>query len=187
MAFRDTWHRTLVYFGLAEDRDPYEEEIVDYREPEEELENRYRERPNVRRLTSRRRRDDIDDIFADEPSSERRTAVLRSVSGSQPPPGRAANGGRGDVRVHLVIPKSFNDAQDVADKFKDSIPVILNLQQSDTDLSKRLIDFASGLTYALDGGMQRIADKVFMLTPRNVEISAEERARLIEKGFFNQS
>ena len=90
------------------------------------------------------------------------------------------------MRVHLVIPKSFNDAQQIADKFKDSIPVILNLQSSDTDLSKRLIDFASGLTYALDGGMQRIADKVFMLTPRNVEISAEERARLIEKGFFNQ-
>jgi cell division inhibitor SepF len=187
MAFRDTWHRTLVYFGLAEDRDPYEEEPVDYREPEEELESRYRERPNVRRLSSRRRRDDIDDIFADDPGSERRTAVLRSVGGSQAPPARAENGGRGDVRVHLVIPKSFNDAQDVADKFKDSIPVILNLQQSDTDLSKRLIDFASGLTYALDGGMQRIADKVFMLTPRNVEISAEERARLIEKGFFNQS
>ena len=184
MAFRDTWHRTLVYFGLAEDRDPYEEEPVDYREPEEELESRYRERPNVRRLSSRRRRDEIEDIFGDDPESERRTTVLRSVGAGQ---GRVANGGRGDVRVHLVIPKSFNDAQDVADKFKDSIPVILNLQQSDTDLSKRLIDFASGLTYALDGGMQRIADKVFLLTPRNVEVSAEERARLIEKGFFNQS
>jgi cell division inhibitor SepF len=181
MAFRDTWHRTLVYFGLAEDRDEYEEEPApDYREPEEELESRYRERPNVRRLSSRRRRDDIDDIFADEPSSERRTTVLRPVQG------RTANG-RGEVRVHLVIPKSFNDAQDVADKFKDSIPVIINLQSSDADLSKRLIDFASGLTYALDGGMQRIADKVFLLTPRNVEVSAEERARLIEKGFFNQA
>ena len=53
-------------------------------------------------------------------------------------------------------------------------------------LAKRLIDFASGLTYALDGGMQRVADKVFLLTPRNVEVSAEERARLLEKGFFNQ-
>jgi cell division inhibitor SepF len=180
MAFRDTWHRTLVYFGLAEDREAYEEEPVDYREPEEELENRYRERPNVRRLQSRRRRDDIDDIFADDPSSERSTTVLRPVGG------RAANG-RGEVRVHLVVPKSFNDAQDVADKFKDSIPVIINLQGSEPDLSKRLIDFASGLTYALDGGMQRIADKVFLLTPRNVEVSAEERARLIEKGFFNQS
>jgi cell division inhibitor SepF len=91
------------------------------------------------------------------------------------------------VRVHLVIPKSFNDAQQVADKFKDHIPVVLNLQSTESDLNKRLIDFASGLTYALDGGMQLIADKVFMLTPRDVEISAEERAELIEKGFFNQS
>jgi cell division inhibitor SepF len=89
--------------------------------------------------------------------------------------------------VHVVAPKSFNDVQDVADKFKDSIPVILNLQSTDNDLNKRMIDFSSGLTYALDGGMQRIADKVFMLTPHNVQVSAEERARLIEKGFFNQS
>ncbi len=190
MGFSDTWHRTLVYFGLAEDREAayeeYEEE-PDPREHEAELESRYRQRPNVRRLQSRRRRDEIDDIFADDSPSERRTSLLRSVGsggGGSVAAGRA--NGR-DVRVHLVIPKSFNDAQDVADKFKDSIPVILNLQSSDTDLSKRLIDFASGLTYALDGGMQRIADKVFLLTPRNVEVSAEERARLIEKGFFNQS
>jgi cell division inhibitor SepF len=190
MAFRDTWHRTLVYFGLAEDRDAYDDEDeVDYREPEEELENRYRERPNVRRLSSRRRRDEIDDIFADESPSERRTAVLRSVGsgGGAVAAGRTGNGRSEAVRVHLVIPKSFNDAQDIADKFKDTIPVIINLQGSEADLSKRLIDFASGLTYALDGGMQRIADKVFLLTPRNVEVSAEERARLIEKGFFNQS
>ena len=175
MALRDTWHRTLVYFGLAEEDDGYREELEP--QPEAELEDRYRERPNVRRLQARRRRDEIDDIFADEPRSARDTRVLRSVQ----------NGGRAGVQVHLVIPKSFNDAQQVADQFKDDVPVILNLQSTDTDLSKRLIDFASGLTYALDGGMQRIADKVFMLTPRNVEISAEERARLIEKGFFNQS
>jgi cell division inhibitor SepF len=181
MAFRDSWHRALVYFGLAEE---YHD---DYEEPpsEAELEDRYKERPNVRRL--RRRRDEYEDIFADDDSSD----AAASGGGAR---GRSATAlkqvgarGNGDVRVHLVIPKSFNDAQQIADKFKDSIPVILNLQSSDTDLSKRLIDFASGLTYALDGGMQRIADKVFMLTPRNVEISAEERARLIEKGFFNQS
>jgi hypothetical protein len=70
---------------------------------------------------------------------------------------------------------SFNDAQQIADRFKDGVPVIINLQSADQDLSKRLIDFASGLTYALDGGMQRVADKVFLLTPRNVEVSAEER------------
>ena len=178
MAFRDSWHRALVYFGLAEERDPYVEDEDPY-EPEAELEDRYRERPNVRRLGSRRRRDDFDDIFADDDVPARPTTQLRSV--------RPGGNGRSDVRVHLVIPKSFNDAQQIADKFKDSIPVVLNLQGIESDLSKRLIDFASGLTYALDGGMQRIADKVFMLTPRNVEILAEERAELIEKGFFNQS
>jgi cell division inhibitor SepF len=180
MALRDTWHRTLVYFGLAEEEDPRYEPVREP-EPEVELEDRYRDRPNVRRL-QRRRRDEIDDIFADEPrGGGRETRVLRPVGGN----GRNTAGG--DIQVHLVIPKSFNDAQQIADQFKDSIPVILNLQGTDTDLSKRLIDFASGLTYALDGGMQRIADKVFLLTPRNVEVSAEERARLIEKGFFNQS
>ena len=202
MAFRDSWHRALVYFGLAEERayvDEYEVERQRHQEaelarererersrqappePEAEMEDRYRERPNVRRLAPRRRpRDDFDDIFADdEPrGGGRPTTVLRPVE-------RARNGG--DVRVHLVIPKSFNDAQQVADKFKQSIPVVLNLQATDNDLAKRLIDFASGLTYALDGGMQRIAHKVFMLTPRNVQISAEEKAELIEKGFFNQS
>jgi cell division inhibitor SepF len=185
MGFRDSWHRTLVYFGLAEDRDAYDEEEDEQpaaiRAPESEMEDRYRERPNVRRLSTRRRRDEIDDIFADDSPGERRTTVLRPVGG------RPANGHGGEVRVQLVIPKSFNDAQDVADKFKESIPVIINLQGSETDLAKRLIDFASGLTYALDGGMQRIADKVFLLTPRNVELSSEERARLVEKGFFNQS
>jgi cell division inhibitor SepF len=184
MAFRDTWHRTLVYFGLAEDDGYEDDEIEPYSEPEVELQDSYRDRPNVRKLSSRRRRDEIDDIFADDAGSERRTTALRPVSGGRTGNGR---GGGGDVRVHFVAPKSFNDVQDVADKFKDAIPVILNLQGTDTDLSKRLIDFSSGLTYAMDGGMQRIADKVFLLTPRNVEVSAEERARLVEKGFFNQS
>ena len=193
MAFRDSWHKALVYFGLAEERgyvDEYAQEREQYSErersrpapapePEVEMEERYRDRPNVRRLAPRRpRRDDFDDIFPDdEPRASRPTTVLRPVD-------RPRNG---DVRVHLVIPKSFNDAQQVADKFKQAIPVVLNLQGTDTELAKRLIDFASGLTYALDGGMQRIASKVFMLTPRNVQISAEERAELIEKGFFNQS
>jgi cell division inhibitor SepF len=181
MSFRDSWHSALVYFGLAEEY--HDDDYDDEPGAEAQIEDRYRDRPNVRRL--RRRRDEYDDIFADDdedaaPGGGRgrgRTATLKPV-------GSRTNG---DVRVHLVVPKSFNDAQQIADKFKDSIPVILNLQSSETDLSKRLIDFASGLTYALDGGMQRIADKVFMLTPRNVEISAEERAQLIEKGFFNQS
>jgi cell division inhibitor SepF len=178
MAFRDTWHRTLVYFGLADDHE-YDDYDDSYAEPEVQMQDNYRDRDSVRRLETprRSRRDDYDDIFGDD--GDRRTTMLRPVA-TRPTRG-------GDLSVHFVAPKSFNDAQEVADKFKDAIPVILNLQSADTDLSKRLIDFGSGLTYALDGGMQRIADKVFLLTPRNVEVSAEERARLLEKGFFNQS
>src|ERR671938_744853 len=119
MALRDTWHKTLVYFGLAEPEDGYrDDDEPEYREPERDLEDSYRDRPNVRRLQSRRRRDEIDDIFADEAprSSTRQTRVLRPVD----------NGRSGGVQVHLVIPKSFNDAQQVADQFKDTIPVILN-------------------------------------------------------------
>jgi cell division inhibitor SepF len=187
MAFRDLMHRSAVYFGLAEERYDDDDDRFEPRSaaarpnPEAEIEERYRERPNVRRLQSRRRRDEIDDIFGD--GDDDRTNVLRSVSSGR-------NGGgtnRGDVRVHFVVPESFNDAQDVGNKFKESIPVILNLQGVDPGLSIRIIDFASGLTYALDGGMQKIADKTFLLTPRNVEVSAEEKARLIERGFFNQS
>jgi cell division inhibitor SepF len=185
MALKDSWHRTLVYFGLAEEYD--DEDYDPDTGPEVALEDRYRERANVRRLSPRRRPDDIDDIFGEEQASGRQQTVLRSVQG-----GRGGNGGRDrdrdrDFQVHVVHPKSFNDAQQVADKFKRDIPVIINLQDADQDLPRRMIDFVSGLTYALDGGMQRIADKVFMLTPRNVELSAEERARLIEKGFFNQA
>jgi cell division inhibitor SepF len=178
MALRDTWHRALVYFGLAEDpeyheHDPYEPDTAPHGEV-------YERSPaprsaSVSRISERRRaRDEIDDIFADEPPSRGR--ALRPVS----------NGGV-DVQVHLVTPTSFNDAQEVADRFKRAVPVILNLQTTEGELAKRLIDFASGLTYALDGGMQKVADKTFLLTPRNVEVSAEERARLVEKGFFNQS
>ena len=90
-------------------------------------------------------------------------------------------------KVYLSIPRGFNDAQPIADRFKRGVPVILNLQTVDTGLAKRLIDFASGLTYALEGRMQRIADKVFLLTPENVELSAEDRARYLEGAFFNQA
>jgi len=181
----DLWSRTLVYFGIAEeDEDFYEDD--ESAVAEESLEQSYRERPNVRRLTPRRRTQDFDDWTDPEPEEEAapRTPVLR-------PRGRRSDGvvrAVPSVQVHLIVPRSFNDAQQIADKFKQGIPVILNLQSADQELSKRLIDFTSGLSYALDGGMQRVADKVFLLTPRNVEVSAEQRAQLLERGgFYNQA
>ena len=179
MGFADVWSRTLVYFGIAEEDEEWDEEGY---LANEELERTYAERPNVRRLAPRRRRD-FDDWTDPDPEDDDRTAVIRTA-----PPRLRGVESPAAVRVHLVLPRSFNDAQQIADKFKDGIPVILNLQGADQELSKRLIDFASGLTYALNGGMQRVADKVFLLTPRNVEVSAEERARLLERGgFFNQA
>ena len=187
MGFADVWNRTLVYFGIAEEEDDWDE---DGYLTEEDLERTYSERPNVRRLTPRGRQHDFDDWTDPEPEEQApRTAVLRPRGNSRRAPYDAAAPVQAvpSVQVHLVVPRSFNDAQQIADKFKDGIPVILNLQGADQELSKRLIDFTSGLTYALEGGMQRVADKVFLLTPRNVQVSAEERARLLERGFFNQA
>jgi cell division inhibitor SepF len=182
MGLGDVWNRTLVYFGIAEDEDWDEDMSVTNEEVERDY--RRRDRANVRRLPRRRDAEAWSESDSEsEPEttapaarSSRRSRLRGVESGSQ-------------VRVHLVLPRSFNDAQQIADRFKDSVPVILNLQSADTELSKRLIDFASGLTYALDGSMQRVADKVFLLTPRNVEVSAEERARALDPtgAFFNQA
>ena len=184
MGLGDVWNRTLVYFGIAEDEE-WDDELTTTGE-ELERDYRRRDRANVRRLPRSREAEgwsEPDSVSEPEleatpaRASSRRTR-LRGVESSS-----------SQVRVHLVLPRSFNDAQQIADRFKDSVPVILNLQSADTELSKRLIDFASGLTYALDGSMQRVADKVFLLTPRNVEVSAEERARALDPAgaFFNQA
>ena len=177
MGFSDFWNRTLVYFGIAEEEEWDDSGYV----TNEQIEDTYRrrDRQNVRRLPNAPERDDWTSDEAAPARSRRRqesSPRLRSVDTGPP------------AKVHLVVPRSFNDAQQIADRFKASVPVILNLQSADTDLSKRLIDFASGLTYALDGSMQRVADKVFLLTPRDVELSAEERARALERGgFYNQA
>lgn len=198
MAVRDTWRRALEYFGLVEG-DYIEEGEYEEGDTGTELaldDTAVAPREPVRSLPSRRRARDeeIDDIFGDEEPAPRRSRI-RAVEDTEeerrPRRGRrraapAGNGG-GVSSMHVVTPRSFNDAQQVADEFKRSKPVIINLQSTDRELSKRLIDFSSGMTYALGGGMQRISQGIFLLTPQNVEVSAEEKARLLEGGFFNQS
>jgi cell division inhibitor SepF len=196
MAIRDTWRRALEYFGLVEG--DYVEEGEYYDEGDTGTERALDDTAVAPReaAPSRRRgrENDIDDIFGDEEPPPRRSrvrAVDDTIEEERPRRGRrraapAGNGG-GVASMHVVTPRSFNDAQQVADEFKRSKPVIINLQSTDRELSKRLIDFSSGMTYALGGGMQRIAQGIFLLTPENVEVSAEEKARLLEGGFFNQS
>lgn len=196
MAIRDTWRRALEYFGLVEG-DYIEEGEYDEGDTGSEMaldSSAAAPREAVGSSSRRRgREEDIDDIFGDD-EPPRRRGRIRSVDDTaeepQPRRGRrrssAGNGG-GVASMHVVTPRSFNDAQQVADEFKRSKPVIINLQSTDRELSKRLIDFSSGMTYALGGGMQRISQGIFLLTPENVEVSAEEKARLLEGGFFNQS
>src|SRR3954451_17479602 len=195
MAIRDTWRRALEYFGLVEG-DYIEEGEYDEGDTGSEMtldDTAVAPRDAVR-SRGRGREDDIDDIFGDDEPAPARRGRVRAVddTAEEPRPRRSrrrpgsGNGG-GVASMHVVTPRSFNDAQQVADEFKRSKPVIINLQATDRELSKRLIDFSSGMTYALGGGMQRIAQGIFLLTPEDVEVSAEEKARLLEGGFFNQS
>jgi cell division inhibitor SepF len=184
----DVWHRTLVYFGIAEEYEEAWDETYDSdelaltSEPEQSI---YPERQsgNVRRLPRRRSESaEIDDWTSGGSPRDEPEPMPRSRPRAVPPPAGSV------AQVHLVLPRSFNDAKQIADRLKQSTPVIVNLQEADQDLSKRLIDFSSGLTYALNGNMQRIAERVFLLTPPNVEVSAEERAKALERGgFFNQA
>lgn len=87
------------------------------------------------------------------------------------------------ARVHVVAPGRFADAQEIGDRFKNGQPVIVNLQTNDRELARRMIDFCSGVTYALAGSMDKVADQVFLLTPSNVEVSAEEKRRLQERNY----
>ena len=158
------WKKTLIYLGLAEE-DEYEE-YRDYNYEEFEAEEPApARRQELRRVPERER----------EPATRRESVV------------RAMPTGSGMPRVHLVTPSAFNDAQEVGDKFREGYSVLMNLQSANPDLARRLVDFASGLAYGLAGAMQPVAEKVFLITPAGVQVSAEERRRLIEeRGFFNQ-
>jgi cell division inhibitor SepF len=104
-----------------------------------------------------------------------RPAVVRPIA-----PERSA-------RVHVVAPLRFGDAQEIGDRLKANQPVIVNLQSAERELSRRMIDFCSGVTYALGGSMEKAAEQVFLLTPSNVEVSDEERQRLQERGLYQRS
>ncbi len=159
-SMKDMWQKTLSYFGLGDDEHYEDEEYDEFNE-----ERLYSETPSTVRKIDR-----SPDLTRSE-----RVAALRPVSAPQ-------------ARVHIVTPKNFNDAQRIADKFKSMVPVIINLQECDAELARKLIDFGSGLTYALDGGMQKVAEKVFLLTPSNVTVSAEEKRRLRDRGLiFDQA
>lgn len=87
-------------------------------------------------------------------------------------------------KVHVVTPTSFSDAQEIGERFRSAQPVIITLTGADRDLKRRLVDFASGLAFGLNGHMEKVSDSVFMLTPSNVQVSADEKRRLQERGLL---
>jgi cell division inhibitor SepF len=189
MGVRDQLERVAAWFGFGVDDDDYyeDEEDEDRRYDDDAYANGARggePGPAVRRLGRAERSSafgtSLGDLFGSEGSGRERY-------GSQnPPPHLRAVPDQRPTRVSVLEPSSFNDAQALADRFKRQQPVILNLQNVDGELSRRMVDFCSGLTYALDGNIQSVANRVFLLTPRNVEVSAEERKRIAERAFFNQ-
>jgi cell division inhibitor SepF len=195
------WKRAMTYLGLGDDDDyadyEYDEPAPEPRRPPERRPAGPRE-PELRRPAQP---DELGDVVVRGGTVRPMPAVPRqpqsgvgAVTPRNPAGGvGAARTGRGAVvrplpipvtaKPHIVIPTSFNQAQEVADTFKGSAPVIMNLQEADRDLSRRLIDFASGLCYGVGGSMERVANSVYLLTPSDVEVSAEDKRRLEERGY----
>jgi cell division inhibitor SepF len=145
------------------------------------------------RAQPRRRPQPVEDEW-DEPEPEMSTGGIRVLPANEPSrggvsappePARVRSLVRPlptttSAKPHVVTPQAFNDAQEVGDWFKKRQPVIVNLQGLDRDLARRLLDFASGVAYGLGGSVERVASHVYLLTPADVEVSADDRRRITE-------
>ena len=106
---------------------------------------------------------------------------------SYTPPRRTAVEAVDAYRITTMHPRTYNEARTIGEHFRESIPVIMNLTDMDDADAKRLVDFSAGLVFGLHGSIERVTQKVFLLTPANVEIAAEDKSAIAEGGFFNQS
>jgi cell division inhibitor SepF len=156
-----------VYLGLLEDGDRYDEDY--YEHDEQETDASGRPTASVAQLAERRR--------ATGPGG----ATVASAATIPGP--RVAE----LSRITTLHPTTYNEARIIGENFRDGIPVIMDLSEmSDVD-AKRLVDFAAGLVFAVHGTIERITNKVFLLSPPNVAVTAEDKVRIAEGGFFNQS
>jgi len=188
------WRRAMLYLGLGPD-DEYEDELpLDEQAAARGSRSAYGPEGEVSTVrpipAGRGRRTDPGlhreravtpaegfggEVGEDSPAVtiKRQPSVVRTIAPSA------------SAKPHVVTPRSFNQAQEIADRFRDGQPVIMNLQQLERDLSRRLIDFASGLCYGLAGKMEKVANQVYLLTPANVEVSPEDRRRINERGLHD--
>jgi cell division inhibitor SepF len=135
--------------------------------------------------------DDYDDYGAELVQDEygQEAALSDSPAGSQVGDGRIA----GQVqttdlaRITTLHPRTYNEARTIGEHFREGTPVIMNLTEMVDSDAKRLVDFSAGLIFGLRGSIERVTNKVFLLSPANVEVAAEDKARIAKRGFFNQS
>jgi cell division inhibitor SepF len=177
--------KMAVYLGLVEDDseryDRYEEYDVaeDYHDEQEPA------------LRSARPLRDVDDPAVLRPREQtvaRRGATALGTDGALATVTRPmTETGSALDRITTIHPRSYNDAKQIGESFRGGTPVIMNLTDMDDADAKRLVDFAAGLIFGLRGTIERVTSKVFLLSPANVSVTAEERARMAENGFFNQS
>ncbi len=157
--------KMAVYLGLVEDDHRYQDGYDSYDEYEdyEEQADRF-DGP-----------DDPDGPAADSahPSSPQRPDGARQTTDL--------------ARITTLHPRTYNEARTIGEHFREGIPVIMNLTEMVDSDAKRLVDFAAGLIFGLHGSIERVTNKVFLLSPVNVEVTAEDKARIAERGFFNQS
>ena len=163
--------KMAVYLGLVENDDQYaqydEYDVVDR---PEEYERGYDDRTRSLRA-----------VRDDEPVA--RPAAPTPASAAP----RAASAPSSTSRITTLHPRTYNDARAIGEQFRDGTPVIMNLSEMDDGDAKRIVDFAAGLTFGLHGTIERVTQKVFLLSPANVVVTAEERERITQGGFFNQS
>jgi len=196
------WRRAMVYLGLQDDdeldygsgeyepygdyADPARDPRGDYGNGDDSLRAGESERGGGDRTVSRSDSGTVRATrdYASE-GDTRRSAVRDEPPPVAPRPSVVRTiGPTTAARVHVIEPSEFADAPEVGDRLKANQPVILNLQGLPKELQRRLIDFSSGLAYAVGAKMERVNDQVFLLTPTDVEVSQEEKARLQARGLF---
>jgi cell division inhibitor SepF len=155
--------KMAVYLGLVED-DRYDE-YDEY----DEYDSRTGEPEQTRALRP---------VRDDEPVRHQAPATGAAMAG--------AHGGA-DYRITTLHPRTYNDARAIGEAFRENTPVIMNLTEMDDTDAKRIVDFAAGLVFGRHGTIERVTQKVFLLSPANVVVTAEQKQRLAEGGFFNQS
>jgi cell division inhibitor SepF len=169
--------KMAVYLGLVEDDDR------DYYDDDYDYEGRDPRGSSVHPVRDDHR-DGVGASVANRP--ERRSPVGPAM----PIPGMPAMppaGGHDGYRITTLHPRTYNEARQIGEHFREGTPVIMNLTEMDDGDAKRLVDFAAGLIFGLHGSIERVTNKVFLLSPANVHVTAEDKARIAENGFFNQS